>query len=108
MVRGSAATGTRFPASAAALAAALLLAWPVPLLRAAGPDPAATKFFEQKVRPVLATRCFECHGPAKQKGGLRLDSLPTILRGGDRGPAVRPGKPEESPLVTAVRHGDAL
>ena len=38
------------------------------------PDPAAVEFFEKNVRPILAARCQGCHGPAKQKGGLRLDA----------------------------------
>jgi hypothetical protein len=71
-------------------------------------DTAALKFFEDKVRPVLANRCFECHGPEKKKGGLRLDSRATILKGGDRGPAVQPGRPEESLLVGAIQHREAL
>ena len=43
-------------------------------------------------------------GPEKQKGGLRLDSGPALLKGGDAGPVVLPGDPEESPLIEAVRH----
>ena len=55
-------------------------------------DPAALEFFEKEVRPVLATRCQACHGPTKQKGGLRLDSRAAALAGGDTGPAVVPGQ----------------
>jgi hypothetical protein len=60
--------------------------------------------FEDSVRPVLAEHCLRCHGPDKQKGGLRLDSREAMLAGGDSGPAVVPGKPGDSPLVEAVRH----
>jgi hypothetical protein len=63
-------------------------------------------FFEKRIRPVLVQRCEKCHGPDKQKGGLRLDSKAGWIRGGDRGPAIIPGKPDESPLVRAVRHTD--
>src|SRR4051794_22143506 len=59
---------------------------------AAAPDPEAVKFFESKVRPLLTESCTKCHGEAKHKGNLRLDSLPAILQGGDSGPAVVPGK----------------
>ena len=45
-------------------------------------------FFEQNVRPLLAENCYSCHGDKKQKGGLRLDSLEAILKGGESGPAV--------------------
>src|SRR5262245_27352856 len=68
----------------------------------AAADPKALEFFESKVRPLLAERCLECHGPEKQKGNLRLDSLAAILKGGDSGPALVAGKPEESLLVQAV------
>src|SRR5947209_2986761 len=70
------------------------------------PTPAQLEFFESKVRPVLAANCFNCHGPDKQKAGLRLDSLASMLEGGDSGPAVRPGRPDESPLIEAIRYGE--
>src|SRR5690348_12167804 len=67
-------------------------------------SPVARDFFEKSVRPVLATHCFECHGPKKQCGGLRLDSRAAILEGGDTGPAVVPGSPDRSLLVKAVHY----
>ncbi|MFM8214727.1 MAG: c-type cytochrome domain-containing protein, partial [Pirellula sp.] len=51
-------------------------------------SPEQIAFFENQVRPTLAQHCFPCHGPEKQKADLRLDSLPSILRGGQSGPAV--------------------
>ncbi len=68
------------------------------------PDPQAVEFFEKKVRPILADRCFRCHSARaeKLKGGLRLDSREAALKGGDTGPAIVPGKPEASRLVEAV------
>ncbi len=68
------------------------------------PNQAATEFFEAKVRPVLVANCMTCHGPEKQKSGLRVDSREALLKGGENGPAVVPGKPDESLLVAAVRH----
>ena len=68
---------------------------------------AQAKFFETEVRPILANRCFECHGAEKQKGGLRVDDISYLKAGGDNGPAVVPGKPEESPLIEAVRYAKA-
>ena len=65
-------------------------------------------FFENEVRPVLATRCQGCHGPEKVKANLRLDSRAAILSGGDSGPAIVPGKPGESLLVDAINHGDLV
>ena len=69
-------------------------------------DPAAIEFFEKSVRPILATRCQGCHGPAKQKGGLRLDARGAMIAGGSTGPAVVPGNPKESLLVDAINYGD--
>ncbi len=62
------------------------------------------EFFEKRVRPVLASNCYSCHGPDKQFGALRLDSKERLLKGGQSGPAAIPGKPEESLLIKAVRH----
>ncbi len=73
----------------------------------AEPDPAQVEFFEKNVRPILATRCQGCHGPDKQKGGLRLDARTRVLAGGSTGPAVVPGKPDESLLVDAINYGEA-
>lgn len=64
------------------------------------------EFFEKRVRPVLVERCYECHGADKQKGGLRLDSAAALQKGGDSGPALTPGKPEDSRLITAIRWTD--
>lgn len=63
-------------------------------------------FFEQKVRPLLIERCFECHSQSakKQKGGLLLDSREAILRGGDTGPAAIVGEPKKSLLIEAVTY----
>lgn len=71
-------------------------------------SPAVLAFFESNVRPVLANRCFECHGPKKHKGDLRVDSLASLLEGGKSGPALQPGKPDESLLIQAIRHGENL
>lgn len=61
-------------------------------------------FFEARVRPVLAVNCYGCHGPEKQANMLRVDSRESLLRGGKRGSALVPEKPEESLLIQAVRH----
>lgn len=62
------------------------------------------RFFEEKVRPLLVERCFRCHGEKKHEGSLRLDARQTIVAGGDSGPAIVPGKPDESLLIEAVRY----
>lgn len=58
------------------------------------------------MRPLLVDNCFECHSDKKQKGGLRLDSLAALLKGGKNGLVVTPGKPETSKLITAVLYKD--
>lgn len=68
----------------------------------------AAEFFEKRIRPVLAEHCYECHSGAskKLKGGLRVDSRAALLQGGDTGPAIVPGRPESSLLLTAIAHRD--
>ena len=79
-----------------------------PLLAFAGDAPTQKQldFFERRVRPVLVKHCFECHSgkQKKPKGGLRLDFRDGLLRGGDSGPAIVPGKPEKSLLIEAIRY----
>src|SRR6185436_952280 len=58
----------------------------------------------ERARVILETRCISCHGPEKQKGGLRLDSRGALLKGGETGPAAATGDPERSLLLQAVRH----
>jgi len=71
--------------------------------------PAQIEFFENKVRPLLAKECYKCHSTQseKVKAGLLVDSREGLLKGGNTGPAVVPGNPEKSLLITAVRYTDA-
>jgi len=62
--------------------------------------------FEQRIRPLLVANCIDCHGPDKQKGGLRLDSRAGWQTGGDSGPAIVPGKLTDSKLWQAVSYAD--
>ncbi len=62
------------------------------------------QFFENEVRPLLAQRCFECHGEDEQSGDLRLDSLAGMLGGGESGAAIVPGKPDESMMIEAINY----
>ena len=59
--------------------------------------------FESRIRPLLIKNCHTCHTTA-QSGGLRLDSRSAVLKGGNSGPAIVPGKPDESLLIQAVRY----
>jgi len=66
--------------------------------------PDQIEFFEKNVRPVLAERCYECHGAHKHQNGLRLDSRAAVIRGSDYGKVVEPGNPSASKLIKAVNH----
>ena len=73
-------------------------------------DPAPTKltpeqaeFFEKKVRPVLAEKCYSCHGEKKQSAGLRLDTAAGSKAGADDGPVIVPGDPAKSRLIASVK-----
>jgi len=58
--------------------------------------------YEHDVKPLLKARCYPCHGALKQEAGLRLDTGGAIRRGGDGGPAVETGEPDESLLIERV------
>jgi hypothetical protein len=72
------------------------------------PDAEGAEFFEKKIRPVLAERCYQCHSAQseKLKGGLLLDSRAGLLKGGDDGPIIVPREPEKSLLIKAIRYAD--
>lgn len=80
----------------------LTLLW-VGIAPASGQGPA--EFFETRVRPLLAEKCFACHTQTKM-GGLEMVSREALLRGGQSGPAVEPRAPERSLLIKAVRYTD--
>jgi len=74
---------------------------------AAPNTPAQIKFFENQIRPVLVENCYACHSQETESNGdLLLDTRSGMLRGGVSGPAVVPGNPERSLLITAVRYHD--
>jgi hypothetical protein len=81
---------------------------PPPADRAPTADQLA--FFERQIRPLLIEHCYKCHsGEAKEIGGeLQLDSRAAMRRGGQSGPVVVPGQPDQSRLIQAVRYNDAL
>jgi cytochrome c553 len=91
------------PTRRAVLVVAALLSSPVSAR-------ADDEFFEKKIRPVLVEKCLSCHGApeGKVKGGLKLNSRADLLTGGDTGPAIKPGAPDESLLITAVKYADDL
>jgi cytochrome c553 len=79
-----------------------------PCEAAPSPTPRDVEFFEKEIRPILVESCQSCHGEKKQQGGLRLTSREAALKGGDRGPAILPGKPGESKLLQVVEYAGKL
>ncbi len=77
-----------------------LIAFLVAALLVSPAAPAAD--FSRDIYPVLQRACFECHGPEKQKGKLRLDQREAALKGGENGETIVTGKPEESELLRRV------
>src|ERR1700687_3118907 len=65
----------------------------------AEPNPEGIELFEKTIRPLLAANCLSCHNAAKHKGGLVLENEAGLKKGGDTGPAVKPGDPDKSLLV---------
>ncbi|MFN3653326.1 MAG: PSD1 and planctomycete cytochrome C domain-containing protein [Armatimonadota bacterium] len=103
--------GTLVLSGAAVLATLAVASEPPPAATLKPPTEAAAdpaRFFETRIRPVLATRCQSCHGGERQSGGLRVDSREALLKGGASGPALIPGKPEQSLLWQALTYGHAL
>ena len=70
-------------------------------------DEASVEFFEKKIRPLLAENCYTCHSAdTNSRGGLRVDDRNGLVYGGESGPAIIPGKPQESLLIRAVSYTD--
>jgi hypothetical protein len=69
-------------------------------------DSGKVEFFESKIRPVLIEHCYQCHSSTSKsvKGDLLLDFRTAVLKGGESGPIVVPGKPEESLLISALKY----
>jgi Protein of unknown function (DUF1553)/Protein of unknown function (DUF1549)/Planctomycete cytochrome C len=91
----------------AVLLLAALLAFSLAWRTLEAQDPArqprtSTVDFARDIRPILQTHCYECHGPAKSRGRLRLDVRASALKGGETGPAVIPGDSERSLLVRRI------
>ena len=71
-------------------------------------QPVSNEFFESRIRPVLAAKCYACHNSKMKepKGYLTLDSREGVMKGGTLGPALVPGKPADSKLIHAMKYAD--
>ena len=83
-----------------------LFAATIPILFAQS-TPATADFFETKIRPLLAEKCYACHAESRM-GGLQLDSREHFLKGGKSGPIFVAGDPEASLIVKALRYDSLL
>ena len=106
-------TRNRFPVTVAALAA--LAAFGMAVNAAAAPAKPKKlsrehrSFFEKKIRAVLLERCYECHSTepdAKIKAGLSVETREDLIKGGDTGPSIVPGKPGDSLFMETLRGDD--
>ena len=77
-------------------------------LPALGAEADTTRFFEEEIRPILATRCLSCHGEQVKTSGLSLASREAAIHGGARGSAIVPGSPDESILLAAIEQSGDL
>ena len=79
-------------------------------LEAQEPSADDLEHFESKIRPVLAERCYQCHGgdPERIRGGLVLIDAAGVRAGGDSGTVVVPGAPEASLLIEAIRYDGSI
>jgi mono/diheme cytochrome c family protein len=75
---------------------------PTPSASAVKPPAREPRLFADVIEPILSARCVGCHGEEKVKGGLRLDSLAALTKGGEDGSVVTPGNPSDSPLLSRV------
>lgn len=66
------------------------------------------QFFDARVAPILTKRCLPCHNEELRNGGLSFLDRESLLKGGGRGPAIVPGKPEQSLLIEALQHEGQL
>ena len=71
------------------------------------PDSAA-RFFDKRVEPVLRKRCLGCHNEELKDGNISFLDRDSLLKGGNRGPSIVPGRPEASILILAIRHNGEL
>ena len=71
---------------------------------AADPRDRDQRFFDARVAPILVKRCLGCHNRELNNGGISFLDRDTLLKGSGRGPAIVPGRPEESGLVKVLRH----
>ncbi len=79
-----------------------LLIWLLQTVPVQADTPNESISFMRQIAPILRENCFACHNAAKHKGDFQMTSCKTLLKGGDRGETIVPGKPDESALYTVL------
>lgn len=98
-------TGISASFSAGILRIALgMIAWTVCVGLSNSAEPAVD--YLTQIKPLLKARCYSCHGGLKQKGGLRLDTVELLLRGGDSGAVIASTAGDSSELISRVSTSD--
>ena len=72
----------------------------------AAPNSSMSVSFENQIAPLLSNHCLECHDAPSREGGLDLSHRKTAMAGGDSGPAIDPGKADDSLVWTSVESDD--
>jgi mono/diheme cytochrome c family protein len=71
---------------------------------AAQAAPGSVEYYNTKVKPIFEANCFKCHGGENHRGGLTIDTMAGLLKGGHDGPVIVVGHPEQSLLIKLIRH----
>jgi uncharacterized membrane protein len=69
------------------------------------PETSVALKFEKDIFPIFQAKCTSCHGGLSKRGGLDLRTLASVARGGNSGPGLKPGQPDESPVWQSVKTG---
>ncbi|MFM8579240.1 MAG: DUF1549 domain-containing protein, partial [Planctomycetaceae bacterium] len=98
----------RTSAIAGSMLLTMVIGSPSAWSQANDPDAVGTALeaYTRAIKPLLATRCYPCHGGLRQQAGLRLDAVSLMERGGESGAAIQPGSPDESPLMARISDPD--
>ena len=64
----------------------------------------AARYFDARVAPILTRRCLGCHNEELKNGNISFLDRDSLIRGSSRGPAIVPGKPQESVMMDVLRH----
>ena len=66
--------------------------------------PNSVEFYTTKVQPIFQANCYRCHGGMNRRGSFKMDTQEGMLRGGKDGAVLTPGHPEQSLLISLIRH----